>query len=104
MKAKKALKRLNKVESLLSNVIGQFPLSKDGLGDLLNSAKAAIVRAKKKVSSLDATGAAKKPPAKARKHKQWRLTADGRKGISRFAKKRGAVAKRKGVHAVTGRR
>jgi hypothetical protein len=33
MKAKKALKRLNKVEALLSDVIDQFPASKASLGE-----------------------------------------------------------------------
>ena len=46
MKAKKALKRLNKVESLLSNVIEQFPDSARGLRDLLDSARSSVVRAK----------------------------------------------------------
>src|SRR5579863_1200259 len=46
MKAKKALKRLNKVEVLLSNVIEQCPVSARGLIELLDSAKTSVVRAK----------------------------------------------------------
>ena len=41
MKAKKALKRLNKVETILSNVIDQCPASSRGLRELLESAKQA---------------------------------------------------------------
>lgn len=105
MKAKKALKRLNKVETLLSNVIDQFPGIKDGLVELLGSAKATIVRAKKTVTSqLSARTAKKKPPVKARTAQAGRLTAEGRKRISIAAKKRWAAAKRKGMNAVTGQK
>ena len=103
MKAKKAVKRLNKVEALLSNVIDQFPRSKDGLGELLDSAKAAVVRALKTVSSQRATKVGKKPPVNAKTAQRGRLTAEGRKRISLAAKKRWALAKRKGMNAVTGR-
>jgi hypothetical protein len=39
MKAKKALKRLKKVETILSDVIDQCPASAHGLRGLLDSAK-----------------------------------------------------------------
>jgi hypothetical protein len=103
MKAKKALKRLNKVEVLLSNVIDQCPPSARGLRDLLDSAKASVVRAKGAVNAR-VVRAAKKPPASAEESAQGRLSAEGRKRISLAAKKRWAEAKRKGLHAVTGRR
>ena len=103
MKAKKAFKRLNKVEALLSNVIDQFPGSKDGLRELLDSAKAAVVRAKKTVTSQLSNRTAKKPPVRAEMVQQGRLTSEGRKRISLAAKKRWAAAKRKGMNAVTGR-
>ena len=103
MKAKKALKRLNKIEELLSDVIDQFPKSTDGLGALLDSAKAAVVRAKTTVNSQVSPRAAKKQPGKAETARQGRLTAEGRARISLAAKKRWAVAKRKGMNAVTGR-
>jgi hypothetical protein len=105
MKTKKTLKRLNKVVALLSNVIDQLPAGNDGLGDLLNSAKANVVQATKTVNSQRSNGAAKsKPPARAEKAKQGRLSAAGRKRISLAAKKRWEEARRKGVSAVTGRR
>jgi len=98
MKAKKAMKRLSKVESILSNVIDQFSASDNGLRELLDTAKTSVVRAKKTV------GAAKKPPATAEKSQRSRLSAEGRKNISIAAKKRWALAKRKGLNAVTGRK
>ena len=94
---------MDKVEALLSNVIDQFPGSKDGLKELLDSAKAAVVRARKTVTSHLSNQTAKKPPARAEIAQQRRLTAAGRKRISLAAKKRWAVAKRKGMNAVTGR-
>ena len=77
MKAKKALKRLNKVETILSNVIDQCPASSRGLRELLDSAKASVVRAKGVVNGRVAK-AAKKPPARAQGSAQGRLSAGGR--------------------------
>jgi hypothetical protein len=45
MKAKKAIKRLDHVETLLSDVIDQFA-GADGMRELLDSAKEAVFRAK----------------------------------------------------------
>jgi len=101
MKAKKAIKRLSKVESILSNVIDQFSNTKNGLRELLDSAKTSIVRAKKTVGLQESSKAAKKPPATADKSQRSRLSAEGRKNISAAAKKRWALAKRKGMNAVT---
>jgi hypothetical protein len=102
MKAKKALKRLNKVESMLSGVIEGYPASARGLRELLDSAKASVGRAREMVNARVAR-ATRKPPARSQESRQG-LSAEGRKRISLAAKKRWAVAKRKGVHAVTGRR
>jgi len=103
MKVKKALKRLQKVETLLSTVIDQFPGSARGLRDLLDSARTSIVRAKETVNARVAR-TAKKPPAKASESHPARLSAEGRKRISLAAKRRWALAKQKGIHAVTGRK
>ena len=103
MKAKKAIKRLRKVETILSNVIDQLPASARGLRELLDSARASVVRAKGTVNAR-VTRAAKKPPARAQESAQGHLSAGGRKRISVAAKKRWAAAKRKGMNAVTGRR
>jgi hypothetical protein len=99
MKAKKAIKRLSKVESILSNVIDQFSGSSNGLRELLDTAKTSIVQAKKTVGRQESTKATKKPATSA-----GRLSAEGRRNISAAAKKRWALAKRKGMNAVTGRR
>src|SRR6266852_2575843 len=79
MKAKKALKRLNKVETILSDVIAQFPASARGLRGLLDSAKTSVVRAKE---VLHARVAAKSSPAGAQESAQGGLSAEGRKRIS----------------------
>lgn len=102
MKAKKVLKRLGKAEAILEDVIDQYA-GGTSVKELLGTAKASVVRAKEVVDSTAAAKAAKKPPAKADKSRRSGLTAAGRKKLSIAAKKRWAVAKRKGVHAVTGR-
>ncbi len=102
MKAKKALKRLKKVETILSNVIDQLPASARGLRELLDSAKASVVRAKGVVNT-HVDRAAKKPPARAQESARGRISAEGKKRISLAANKRWAAAKRKGMNAVTGR-
>ncbi len=103
MKAKKAVKRLTKVESLLTNVIDQYAAGEDAVRELLDSAKATVVRAKQTVSLQASSVAPKKPPVKAQSPKRKGLSAEGRKKLSIAAKKRWAVAKKKGVSAVTGR-
>ncbi len=102
MKAKKALKRLTRVETLLSSVIDQYAANASDVRELLDSAKASVGRAKETVDLKAAPKAAKKPPVKAGNSKR-RLSAEGRKKLSLAAKKRWAIAKRNGVSAVTGR-
>ena len=102
MKAKKALKRLTRVETLLSSVIDQYASNDSDVRELLDSAKASVGRAKETVDLKPDPKAAKKPPVKAGNSKR-RLSAEGRKKLSLAAKKRWAIAKRKGISAVTGR-
>lgn len=99
MKVKKALKRLNKVEALLSTVMDQCPASARGLRSLLDSAKASIVRARDVVNAR----VARKPPARANQATRGRLSDEGKKRIALAAKRRWAKTKRKGINAVTGR-
>jgi hypothetical protein len=94
MKAKKALKRLRRVEQLLSTVIDQFAGNEHRVRVLLDSAKTSVIRAKAGINSQSASGSAKKPRMKAEPTKRSRLTAEGRKRISLAVKKRWAVAKR----------
>jgi hypothetical protein len=101
MKTKKTLRRLNKVAALLSDVIDKLPDRKGGLGDVLDSAKANVVRAAKIVHSQPSKGSAKrKAPANA----EGRVSAAGKKRISVAATKRSKAVKRKGVNSVSGRR
>ncbi len=94
MKAKKALKRLRRVEELLSIVIDQFAGNEPGVRELLDSAKASVIRAKAGINPRSAPGTAKKPQLTARQTKRSHLTPKGRKRISLAVKKRWAVAKR----------
>ncbi len=103
MKAKKAVKRLTKVEVLLSDVIEQYAAGQNGVRELLGSAKQSVVQAKETMNSQASSGAGKKPPVKAQEPKSRGLTAEGRKKLSLAAKKRWAAAKRRGISAVTGR-
>ena len=98
MKAKKALKRLNKAETLLSDVLDQYSAAKDGLRDLLNSAKITLSRARAVVDQETAPPA-KKAPAKAQEARPNRLSEAGRKRISIAAKKRWAAERRRKAHA-----
>jgi hypothetical protein len=102
MKAKKAVKRLKKIETVLAGIIDEMSSGKPVLRELLDSARGSIAQAKAKLTPSVSRGAAKKPSAKGEAAKAG-LTAEGRKKLSAAAKKRWATAKRKGVHAVTGR-
>jgi hypothetical protein len=102
MKAKKAVKRLNKIETVLTGIIDEMSSGKQVLRELLDSARGSIAQAKAKLTPSVSRNGAKKPAAKDEAGKSG-LTAQGRKKLSAAAKKRWALAKRKGVHAVTGR-
>ncbi|MDR3698085.1 MAG: hypothetical protein P4L56_00535 [Candidatus Sulfopaludibacter sp.] len=94
MKAKKALKRLAKAETLLANVLDQYPAGKNGLRDLLDSAKASVAQARAAIDVEVAVTPAKKAPAQAKQAKPGRLSEAGRKRISLAAKKRWAAVRR----------
>lgn len=103
MKVKKAFKKLTKIETGLSDVLDQYSANDEHLRGLLNSARDSIRRAKEMVDPQVVSSAAKKPPAKAARPTRGRLSASGRRNISRAAKERWAAAKRKRLNAVTGR-
>lgn len=94
MKTKKALKRLRRVEELLSIVIDQYARNEHGVRKLLDSAKRSVIRAKAGINSLSAPGIEKKPQVKAKQTKRPNLTAEGRERISPPVMKRRAAAKR----------
>lgn len=102
MKAHKALKRLAKIEALISNVSERYSPSELHIRGALRDAKAAFTRAKEAVSSEVFPGKAKtsKPPSKAASappKRKRRLSAAGRKAIRealarRWAQKKAAAS------------
>ncbi len=64
MKANKALKRLAKIEALMSGVTERYSASAPHLREVLQDAKAAVTRAKEAVSLQSSSGTAKNPPVK----------------------------------------
>ena len=96
MKAKKAIKRLHRVETLLGTVIDQFGNGGKEVHDMLDAARSSVTAATKTL----AASPAKKPPAKADRTQPSRLTDAARKRLSVAAKKRWAEAKRKGMSSL----
>ena len=100
MKEKKPLRRLTKIQSLMSDVTQRY--SANALvREVLQDAKVAVTRAKDAVSSQASSGAKKNPPVKqveptsnatpeTSKPKR-KLTAAGRKAISTATKRRWAL-------------
>jgi hypothetical protein len=101
MKAKKVLKRIAKIEALISEVKERSSASAPHIRELLGDAKAAVIRVKEAVQA--SSGKAKHPPVK---HPQppskttpepskpkRKLSAAGRKAISEATKKRWAAKK-----------
>lgn len=96
MKAKKALKRLAKIEALMSDVTERYSASATHVREVLQDAKAAVIRAKEAVS-----GTAKHPPVKQSEptskatpepsKPKRELSAAGRKAIIAATKKRWAA-------------
>jgi len=75
LKTKKTLKRLDRVDALLSKIIDQYPADELGVRELLESARSSVGRAKAKAKplgkkvkfGLKAKSAARaKPPVKAK--------------------------------------
>ena len=64
MKAKKILKRIAKIEALMSEVTERSSASATHIQELLREAKTAIARAKKAVSSQASSGTVKNPRRK----------------------------------------
>jgi hypothetical protein len=101
MKANKALKRLTKIEALMSAVTKRYSASAPHIQKALQDAKAAVTRAMEAVSLQASSGRAKTPPVKHSKpptkatpelsKPKRKLSAAGRKAISEAAKKRWAA-------------
>ena len=107
MKANKALKRLAKIEALISDVTQRYSAGAPPVRKMLQEAKAAVTRAKEAVNLRTTSGTAKdtsaqhsKPTSKAPQSAKpkRRLSAAGRRAIQealqrRWAEKRQAAAK-----------
>ena len=81
MKAKKALKRLRRVEELLSIVIDEFASNEPRVREFLDSAKRSVIRAKGGINSLADPGNANQAQSKAKQTKRSDLPAQGRRRI-----------------------
>ena len=79
MKAIKALKRLAKIEAMLSNLIERYAASNHSIQGVLRDAKASIARAKETVSLQESHQTAKHPSVKAGEPHRRHLTAERRK-------------------------
>jgi hypothetical protein len=95
MKANKALKRLTKIETLISDVTERYSAGAHHIKEALHEAKAAVARVKAAVRSQPSSGTAK--TSKAPPKKKRRLSAAGKKAIQdaarrRWAQKRAATA------------
>jgi hypothetical protein len=93
MKARKAIKKLGKVQDLLTEVLDQYNGAETSRA-FLDSAKAAVAQAKTAIDSQQSATPAGKAAAAPEKPKQNRLSAAGRKRISMAAKKRWAEARK----------
>jgi hypothetical protein len=86
MKAKKAMKRLGRIETLLGTVIDEYDAATSEISDLLGAAKSSVASAAQALAASPAT----KPPAKA----EPRLSYPAGKRLPAAAKKRGASARK----------
>jgi hypothetical protein len=82
MKARKVRKKLNKIESSLTDIMDQYSPAKPQLRDLLSSAKEAVAQAK---ASVDGKGIARKPPVRAKTARKRPARAAGTKRVSAAA-------------------
>ena len=64
MKTNKALKRLAKIEALMSDVMERYSAGAPDIREMLQDAKAAVTRAKEAVSLQASSGTAKNPAVK----------------------------------------
>jgi hypothetical protein len=93
MKAKKAMKRLHRVETILGSVIDRYDGGTSEVHDLLDAARSSVASVAREL----AVSAATKPSAKAGRTRANRLSDAARKRLSVAAKKRWADAKRAGM-------
>jgi hypothetical protein len=93
MKARKAIKRLKRVETLLRTVIDQYDSGTTEVNNLLGAASSSVASATQALSASPMNT----PPAKAEHSGKRKLSNATRKRLSVAAKKRWAAAKREGT-------
>jgi DNA-binding protein HU-beta len=103
MKAKKALKRLAKIEVWMSDVTERYSTSAPNIREVLQKAKTAVTRAKKALSLQASSGTAKKAPLQKSKptpkatpqpsKPKRKPSAAGRKVTKKATAKKAAVKK-----------
>src|SRR5258708_7889070 len=93
MKAKKAIRRLHRAETILGTVIDQYDAATGDLHALLDAARSSVATATKALAGLPAG----KPQGKAEQSRGRKLSNAARKRLSVAAKKRWAAAKSKGM-------
>ena len=99
MKAKKAVKKLDKVVAILSDTLKQYAPSDRHVRELLDAAKASVVRAKAAVVASSSPKTEAKARVKVKKTEQKRAAAVAKKKLPAPVKRPRAVAKRKSVPA-----
>ena len=102
MKAKKALKRLAKIEALISDVTERFSKSSLQIREALQNAKAVFARVKEAVSSQASSGTAKDskaPSTETPKPARRKLSAAGKKAIQEGVRRRMAQRKEAATNA-----
>jgi hypothetical protein len=93
MKANKALKRLAKIERLMSEVAKRFSTSGPHLRETLNDLKAAVARVKEAVTEHAASAAAKKKPVSPGKKAVVAKQVAAKHSKAKAAKKRAPAKK-----------
>ncbi len=96
MKAKRAIKRLHRAETLLRSVIDRYDAGAGEVRDWLDEARSNVASASRALSVLPA----KKGPSKADRTRARKLSNAARKRLSVAAKKRWAAAKQKGMSSL----
>jgi len=94
MKAKKVLKKLTRVEQLLSNVVDRYAAGDHVVHGFLDSAIASVENAKRTLDTATSDGSAKKPPLKAGKNSSGKTAAVKKGSAASKRKPNGAEAAR----------
>lgn len=107
MKASKALKRLTKIEALMSDLTERYSASALHIRALLQDAKAAVARAKEAVALHATSGTAKTLPVNQQKAevqttqpKKRTISAAGRERMAEAQNKRWAAARKSMEHSI----